>query len=90
MQGVQTAENFIALWLSECTLKGGSPGGLFLQGDAVNHFVMSVNSWGFTDGRPGLAGPLLDIANRGHASNVFALAKCSSDPGAMSGVQWTA
>ena len=87
--GTQTASNYNALWLGGCGLTGGASGGPWIQGDANNHKVVSVNSWGFTSA-PGMGAPRLDGSNGGHASDVFALAKCATFQAASSdqGVLW--
>lgn len=49
-------------WLSSCGLSGGSSGGPWVQPMDLatgSGPVISVNSWGYRGGRPGMAGPLL-------------------------------
>ncbi len=51
-------------WLPNCGLTGGASGGPWVQPmDAVigSGNIISVNSWGYTDGRSGMAGPMLDV-----------------------------
>lgn len=45
-------------YLSSCGLSGGASGGPWSTGGAAGPIV-SVNSWGWSDGSPGMAGPLL-------------------------------
>ena len=47
-------------WIPICGLSGGSSGGPWMQDNNGNGSVMSVNSWGYTDGSPGMAGPKLN------------------------------
>ncbi len=48
-------------WIPVCGLSGGSSGGPWVQPMGTNGSgpLISVNSWGYTDGRSGMAGPLL-------------------------------
>ena len=49
-------------WLPICGLSGGSSGGPWIQDMNVaagDGSIISVNSWGFSDGSPGMAGPKL-------------------------------
>ena len=46
-------------WIAICGLSGGSSGGPWTQASDGNGAVISVNSWGFSDGSPGMAGPIL-------------------------------
>ncbi|GLP96543.1 trypsin-like serine peptidase [Paraferrimonas sedimenticola] len=46
-------------WLGNCGLSGGSSGGPWIQPNVSALEVMSVNSWGYSDGSPGMAGPKL-------------------------------
>lgn len=50
-------------WLRSCGLSGGSSGGPWVQpmDEATGSGeIVSVNSWGFDNGRPGMAGPVLN------------------------------
>ncbi|GLS84759.1 Ig-like domain-containing protein [Paraferrimonas haliotis] len=47
-------------WLANCGLSGGSSGGPWIQPNVNALEVMSVNSWGYSDGSPGMAGPKLN------------------------------
>ena len=71
------------LFLGKCLLSGGASGGPWIQGDAQNHKLISINSWGYgcqsgANCIPGMGAPRLDNVMGGHASDVFALAKCSA------------
>lgn len=49
-------------WLPICGLSGGASGGPWIQDmdiSAGDGPIISVNSWGFSDGSPGMAGPKL-------------------------------
>ncbi len=51
-------------WLPNCGLSGGSSGGPWIQPmdeETGSGYVISVNSWGYTN-QPGMAGPLLDYS----------------------------
>merc|ERR1712166_533500 len=79
------------LFLDNCLLSGGASGGPWIQGNAQDHKLISVNSWGYSDGvTPGMGAPRLDNIMGGHASDVFALAKCAafSSAGSANGVIW--
>jgi len=45
-------------WLPNCGLSGGSSGGPWVQPNAPDSPIISVNSWGYTNS-PGMAGPKL-------------------------------
>lgn len=49
-------------WLPVCGLSGGSSGGPWIQNMTTSSgsgLIISVNSWGYSDGSPGMAGPKL-------------------------------
>ena len=53
------AENW---WIPVCGLSGGSSGGPWVQNMDIlsgSGAIISINSWGYTDGTPGMAGPKL-------------------------------
>jgi len=85
--GAQSSSNFNAHWLGSCGLSGGSSGGPWIQGDAEQHTIVAVNSWGFSSS-PGMGAPRLDGVNNGHAAAVFALAECSTEPTSGHGLLW--
>lgn len=50
-------------WIPICGMSGGSSGGPWVQPmntSTGSGQIMSVNSWGYTDGSPGMAGPMLN------------------------------
>merc|ERR1711871_1509390 len=57
------------------------------MGNAEQHTIIAVNSWGFSSS-PGMGAPRLDGANNGHAAAVFALAQCSAEPPSGNGLLW--
>lgn len=62
-------------WLPICGLSGGSSGGPWEQASTGGaEVVMSVNSWGYSNGSPGMAGPKLNGGASNAASCLFGIA----------------
>jgi hypothetical protein len=85
-KSIREVPNYTNLWLPECNLQGGASGGPWLvdiDSSGVGT-VMSLNSWGFTDG-PGMAGPSLQTSSGSKAQCLFNVAQTAQDPGSTRG-----
>jgi len=57
---LDSEETHGGLWLGSCGLSGGASGGPWLQLAGGADSIVSVNSWGYSNGDPGMGGPRLE------------------------------
>ncbi len=80
VSGVYGGEPYVNRWLSACRLGGGSSGGPWMAAmPAGAGPVISLNSWGY-QGRPGMAGPNLQLAEPRCVYDKASTAPAPSEP----------
>eukprot|EP00957_Ditylum_brightwellii_P138420 10550357-Ditylum_brightwellii.AAC.1 len=69
--------------LNQCRMSGGASGGPWIQpmnAATGSGTIISVNSWTYNNGSPGMAGVRLDTAYGSNAECLFDVAKKGKDP----------